>query len=326
MPSGNPPASPPPDGLAGHPDLDTLADLDAGLLDSPLAARAGQHATACPRCSAVLAGLAAVRVDLRSLPPLVLPPAVVARLDATVAALRAGQPATRLPPIEAVNSHRPHSPGLGGPAPPATPVNAAPVPGADAPVVDLAAAAEQRRARGRRLLSRVAASVVVLAAMVGVGTAVLQHADDNATVQQGSALPEDRAEGSAAGGGAAAPQVGNDARPSFSAPPGAGPAYTEDTLLSAIPLIVARSAVDIVTNAGPNGPAGPMADTQRRARCTAGIPSAAGALVAVQRVLFDNRSAYVFVFADPDGSRTVIVVAADCGASAASQVLFRHHG
>jgi hypothetical protein len=328
----DPPSSSLPDDLAGHPDLDTLADLDAGLLDSPLATRVGRHAASCPRCSATLAAFATVRVDLRSLPPPMLPPAVAARLDDTLAQLRAGQTTARVPPMSTANSHQPHSPGssgpaLGGPASLSTRVGAGAAAGPGAPVVDLATAAEQRRARGRRLVGQVAACLVVAAALVGVGTAVLQHTDDSGTVAQGNALPggqtsSGRGHGvspkddTAGGAGAGQPTP-------ESAPPKI-PSYTETTLLSAIPLIAARSAVDIITSAGLEGPAGPMANAARRASCTDSIPGSDGIPVAVQRVLFESRSGYVFLFAGTDGSRTVVVVETDCGITPVPQVLFRH--
>jgi hypothetical protein len=322
-----PPSTPPPDDLAGHPDLDTLADLDAGLLDPPAAARAGPHVAACTRCSATLAAFAAVRVDLRSLPPPVLPPAVAARLDETLAQLRRDRPdAARLPPTPAVNAHQARPPDVAGAAPPPGSVGAGVAP-RRAPVVDLAAAQEQRRARARRLTSRVAASVVVAAALVGVGAAIVQKTDSNSTVSQGAALPGDQSApgGSRSGQGAAGDSAEGRQTPAV-APPKTLPSYTAGTLLAAIPGIAARSAVDIITSAGLDGPAGPMADAALRARCTAGITNVSGVPIAVQRVLFDDRAAYVFVFAGTDGSRSVIVVSADCGSVAVPQVLFRHQG
>jgi hypothetical protein len=323
MTSGHPPPSPRPDDLAGHPDLDTLADLDAGVLDPPVAARAGRHAASCPRCSATLAAFGAVRVDLRSLPPPVLPPAVAARLDETLAQLRADPANARTPPIAAANARLPQGHG-GGTAPPPAGAGLRPRPGP--PVVDLAAAAERRRARARKLTGRVAASLVVAAALVGVGTAVMQDADDRGTVAQGNALPGDRSESSSGGRGRPDPaDAPGGAAPTIdSVPPKTLPSYTEETLLSAIPAITARSAVDIITSAGRDGPAGPMADASRRARCTEGIAGADGVPVAVQRVLFNDQLAYVFVFAAADGSRTVIVVSSTCGIAPVPQVLFRH--
>jgi anti-sigma factor RsiW len=321
MTSENPPSPPRPDDLAGHLDHDILADLDAGLLEPPVAARAGRHVESCSRCSATLAAFAAVQADLRSLPPPPLPEAVAARLDDTLARLRAGPDAARLSPNLATHPGQPDAHGSGGPATPPTPADASAGASRGAPVIDLAAAAEQRRARARKLTGRVAASVVVAAALVGVGTAVMQHTDDGGTIAQGNALPREqtRSNGGRGAGGA------SDHGPTVdSGPLTKLPAYTGETLLGAIPTITVRSAVDIVTGAGQDGPAGPMADIVRRASCTAGIPGVNGIPIAVQRVLFDNQSAYVFVLAGTDGSRTVVVVSADCGVAAVPQVLFRH--
>jgi anti-sigma factor RsiW len=315
--------------LAGHPDLDTLADLDAGLLDPPAAAQAGRHVASCRRCSAALAALGAVRVDLRSLPPPALPPAVAARLDDTFAQLRQGRlVAPQAAPNSAANARSPAPRGAAGPAPPPAQASAAAAgPRPPAQVVDLAAAQEQRRARARRLTGRVAASVVVAAALVGVGTAIVEHTDDHATIAQGNALPADRAASSGRGGtGGGTGEQGKAHPDAGSASPPAVPSYTEDTLLAAIPAITTRSAVDIITGEGLNGPAGPMADSARRGLCAASIPGANGIPVAVQRVFFDDQSAYVFVFTGVTGTRTVVVVSADCGQVPVPQVLFRHQG
>ena len=91
-PLPDPPHGGPPDDRAGHPDLDALADLDAGLPDPISTARLDEHVAGCPACTQVLRALAAVRVELRALPPPQLPAGVAARLDATVAELRAAEP------------------------------------------------------------------------------------------------------------------------------------------------------------------------------------------------------------------------------------------
>ena len=73
---------------APHPDLDTLADLDAGLLDAPTTGRLTAHVAGCARCTGATAALGAVRADLAALPTPRLPGPVAARLDATLAGLR----------------------------------------------------------------------------------------------------------------------------------------------------------------------------------------------------------------------------------------------
>ncbi len=323
---GSPSTSP--DGLVGHPDLDTLADLDAGLLDATAAADAGRHAASCARCRGTLAAFVAVRRDLRALAPPVLPAAVAARLDETVAQLRgsAGPPAAAQvqpplanppppPPPVAISSAVPPRPPLAEPVDLAQPV-------------DLAAAREQRRARARKLTGRVAASVIVAAALVGVGNAILQKSDDGGTVAQSAAVPgESRTGGndSSGGGSGAGPKVGSEQTKGPETIPSDVQSYDEASLLSAIPAIATRSAVEIITRAGRNGPAGALADTGRRERCTAGIPDSSGLLIAVQRITFRQQTAYVLVYADTSGQRTVIVVSSTCGEAPIPQVLYRHH-
>jgi anti-sigma factor ChrR (cupin superfamily) len=71
-----------------HPDLDTLADLDAGVLDPAAAEDVAAHVGGCARCAGVLAAFDTVRADLLALPAPELPAPVAARLDAVFADLR----------------------------------------------------------------------------------------------------------------------------------------------------------------------------------------------------------------------------------------------
>lgn len=345
MTPGNPPHphdGSSPDDLVDHPDLDTLADLDAGLLDPADAARAGRHASSCSHCRTTLAAFVAVRRDLRLLAPPVLPEDVAARLDATVARLRAGgEPAAAAPP-EPEAPPRDGLPEPGPAPPPEVPASSVVPPRPPAPAArppaDLAAAREERerrRVQGRRLTGRVAASVIVAAALVGVGTAIVQHADDNGSVATSAAIPNLQTDSGGRGNGGSGGDKaasGEGAPPSATVEPrsvpSAVPSYDDEgSLLSAIPLIAARSGVDVVTSAGLSGPAGPMADIGRRSRCTTGIPGMTGTVIAVQRIRFENQTAYVFIFADlVTGGRSVVVVSADCGEVPAPQVLYRHTG
>ena len=69
----------------GHPDVDRLADLDAGVLDEPEATALAEHVTNCADCRAVLDGLAAVRTELAALPAPTMPGDVAARIDSALA-------------------------------------------------------------------------------------------------------------------------------------------------------------------------------------------------------------------------------------------------
>jgi hypothetical protein len=82
------------------PDLELLADLDAGALDPDRAARVRAAADDDPHAAAVLAALAATRAELAALPEPPVPPGAAARWDAALAAEAAlapgpGRPATR---------------------------------------------------------------------------------------------------------------------------------------------------------------------------------------------------------------------------------------
>jgi hypothetical protein len=66
-------------------DVAALADLDAGLPDEALAARARTAAAADPEAAAVLDALATTRAELAALPTPEVPPAVAARWAAALA-------------------------------------------------------------------------------------------------------------------------------------------------------------------------------------------------------------------------------------------------
>ena len=325
MTSGHHPPSRPPDDQAGHPALDALADLDAGLLDpaTATAARLTSHVGGCPTCAATLRGLAAVRADLRSLPPPRMPDSVAARLDATLAELRAAGPGHDLPSVAA---HRSAAGGRGeqSPAPPRT---------ADAAADDLAGGRERRRERSRRLTTLVAASVVVLAAVGGIGTAVLHETQGGkSTVTGSAALPPDesgRRSGHSAGGDAGAPAAGHQVPQN--GPETAGPAvrtvpsYTRLTLADALPEIEQQSTVAMISAAGRQGPGGVMAESARRNTCSQSIPGTIGPPTAVRQVLFERTPAFVFVFRDVGLDRRVFVVAADCGAGSKQAATVLYH-
>ncbi len=65
----------------GHPAVDTLADLGAGLLDERTSDGLRTHVDGCARCAEVEDRLAVVRAQLAALPPVPMPPTVAARID-----------------------------------------------------------------------------------------------------------------------------------------------------------------------------------------------------------------------------------------------------
>jgi hypothetical protein len=69
-----------------HLDADRLADLDEGLLPAAEADEAQSHLQQCPECSRLHEDLVAVQELLAQAPTPVIPDALVARLDAAIAA------------------------------------------------------------------------------------------------------------------------------------------------------------------------------------------------------------------------------------------------
>jgi len=80
----------------GEPEVELLADLDAGLLDDDRADAVRAAALADPRSAAVLDALAATRAELGALAPPRVPPPVAARWSAALADL--DPPAPVVPP------------------------------------------------------------------------------------------------------------------------------------------------------------------------------------------------------------------------------------
>ena len=95
-----------------HPSADTLADLDAGLLDPAAEREARQHMVGCDRCRADLAALQAVPGRLAAVADAgPVPDDVVHRLDAALAAVAAEPASTAVTrtvtPLRAPEQHSP---------------------------------------------------------------------------------------------------------------------------------------------------------------------------------------------------------------------------
>jgi hypothetical protein len=302
------PVPPPP-----HPELDTLAELQAGALDGASAERLRPHVSSCAQCAGVLAALETVRRELHELherpsPP--MPATVAARLDATLADLRRGE-------VPAAGRPAPVRSGSGTADPTRLPDRTAPRSGPPAEVgaragagsaADLNAARERRRRRLVRGFGAVAAAVAVIAAGASVTALVRTGGTDNSTSS---------AAGSA---GTAADSAGQAAAPAegtrSAAPSIAIPTYDRNTLRTALPSIAQESAVSVITGRDDTGRAGAMADTGRRTACAGTIRGSRGQLQAVERIRYEGMPAYVFVF-DDNGKRTGFVVSDECGTSTA---------
>jgi anti-sigma factor RsiW len=258
---------------AGHADLDTLADLHAGGLDEAEAARVRGHVDGCTQCSATLAALDSVQAQLRSLPAPPVPAAVAGRLDATLADLRTERSAPAARPA------RPAAPALD-------------------PEDELELARARRVHRLTRAISAVAAAVVVIAAGGAVAAIVRTATSSNDSATSGGAAsapvaPQSERESPGATGLDSAAGRGQ----------AAVPAYDRSSLRAALPAIAAQGTSPVPAT---------MADPARRAACAGSIPTAAGSLRGVQRILYRDQPAYVFVY-DDGGRLTGYVVTEACG-------------
>jgi anti-sigma factor RsiW len=289
-----------------HADLDTLADLHARALEGPAAEQVRAHVAGCADCAATLRALDRVRDELHALPVPALPADVAARLDATVADLRAGRvQATPATPAGSAGDGRGGAAGgerAGGP--PSVPRERE---------LDELGAARLRRRRRSRALTAIAAAVAVLAA--GASVTAIVRAGSGSTDSTTSS-----ASGAGAGtpatssrSGQFAPQEGPDSR---STPEVVQiPAYDRAGLRAALPRIRREHPLPGGT-AVPVG-AGAMADPARRTACAAAIGAAAGNLRAVAQISYEGQPAYVFVYEEGGGRLTGYVVSDQCGTPAA---------
>jgi len=257
----------------GHADLDTLADLHAGVLDGPAADRVREHLADCRQCAATLEALDAVQGQLRSLPTPAMPAAVAARLDAALADLRTERP----------------------------------VPAGGSTVADPEDELARARARrGRRLSQAIgaAAAAVVLLAAGGAIASIVRGGGTSETASSGAgsaasapAQPQD-SDGLVpkTTNGGATPDAGNQA---------ALPAYDRASLRAALPAIAAQGATPRTAEHD---------DAASRAACAGSIPGATGSLRGVQRIRYEGRPAYVYVYADGD-RLTGFVVTEACGSA-----------
>jgi hypothetical protein len=268
-----------------HPELDTLADLDAGLLEGSDAERIAGHVAGCARCGHVMAALGGVRADLRTLSAPPLPAAVAARLDATLAELRTAPDGAA--PDRTDRTDRTEAAA------------------ATAQVTDLGAARQRRWRRLKAAGSGVAAALVLVVAGTSVVSLVRSAGGDDSM--------------SAAGGGSAEEQVTREQQDSAAAPGAAAPTslpplpdFDAASLRAALPTLVTANGVGRVAETDAAGPAGAMADSALRTACARTIPGAKGKLSAVLWIRYGGRPAYAFVFSDA-GVRTAYVVGDQCG-------------
>ena len=100
--------------MRGHVDAEQLAAFREGQVPARKAARITAHLSSCPRCAEVDAQLAAVTTILARTPPPPMPPSLVARLDAALAAEIARSPADAATPDAAAASPPATAPEPGG--------------------------------------------------------------------------------------------------------------------------------------------------------------------------------------------------------------------
>ena len=289
MTAGNRPAVPP----ARHPDLDTLADLDAGLLDAPAAERLTAHVAGCARCTPVpwprWAPSAPTwprcpprRCRTRSPPGSTRPSPGSA---ATTTGSRGPAPPPRAasrtpPPIPRVRlgptRRRARFGGRGGP-------------GRGPTAAPAAFAAARRRGRRRRL--RVA------------GRRRLRHrAGPHRGHRRGQCRRwrrrRARVRVGRAGAGRRGPCRGRRGRAATAPRDASIPSYTRETLRRDLATIERDATLGAGAGRASSGPAGAMADPDRRRACERSIIGREGVLRAVLRIRYDGQPAYAFVFDD----------------------------
>jgi hypothetical protein len=202
---------------AAHADLDTLADLQAGVLDGSEAGRVREHVAGCRQCAATLEALDAVQEQLRSVPAPTIPAAVAARLDAALAGLRTERPV---------------------PAGGATAAD---------PEDELARARARRGRRLSRAIGAAAAAVVVIAAGGAIASIVRGGGGETASSGAGSAAsaPVQPQES-----GAALPKTAAGGSLDNSGGQPVLPAYDQASLRAALPTIAGQGVAPRATPPG----------------------------------------------------------------------------
>jgi hypothetical protein len=271
------PASPP-----GHPDLDALADFDAGVLDPAESARLQAHVAGCARCRAVLAGVRDVPQLLRALPPVRMPADVEARI---LAALDAERHARRGAQRRGAQSRT---------QPPAQPGPAATAPARPVPSLDAV------RRRRRWPLALAAASLVLVAG--GVSATIALQGRHAAHTSSGSSAAEVLT-----------------TRPVPPRDAAALPAYDRQTVTRS-PLLVSilNGEHGSLTSADTSTDAERLRSCQlgvaRRVAGTGTIPAG------LQHIRFEGRPAYLLAYRG--AGRMVLVVVAERCSEADPAVLF----
>lgn len=280
------------------PDVGTLADLHAGLLDDSTAAELREHVGGCAACQSVLEALDATVASLAALPAVQMPAHVAARLDHALAVESgrigladdrgslsgAGRPLAAVPPSgPAPRTDHQSVASLG----PTTGSTTAQTPGAS--VTSLAEHRQKKAGRGRLLLAAAAAAVVVGGGAIALG----QNGNDSSTQannQAGATLSDEGSQGNAAPGGSSNTQA-------FAAP--------KDVL--------DKGAIE--NNQVSPDVAGKMAEQGERTKCLSQIvPRPASAPEAVQAGTYGEKAAYAFIFPTKDDAvvKMIVVDASDC--------------
>ena len=275
------PAVPP----ARHPDLDTLADLDAGAARRARGRAASRRTSrGAPTAPAPWPRSARVRADLAALPAPPLPDAVAARLDATPRRrLRRGRRPRGRPPPRA-------APGTS----PGTPRGARPTrrqrglrDAADGRGPTAAPAASLRRPAGRRRRLRVGGRRRLASPRWSAPRAPARTvpALAAARAESGPDAPAPGGEDPAAGGADAT---------------GRGTPASRRTPVRARRDLATRrdAALGAGASRAASGPAGAMADPDRPPGLRAEHHRPRGGAAAVLRIRYEGKPAYAFVFDD----------------------------
>ncbi|GAB3312399.1 hypothetical protein EK0264_09485 [Epidermidibacterium keratini] len=277
------------------PDVDTLADYQAGVLDEQTSAEIAAHVAADPRCQQVLAALDATVAQLRSMPPVRMPENVAARINAALAAEAGRGSAPRLhavPPATDLDQSTTAAPTAAGPAPltaaagERTAPSTVPPRGSDSNVSDLSVARAKRSGRAKMWLAAAAAAVVV-----GGGTALI------ATQSGGDGADTNVAE-----------QTSQSSEQNQDSAPGS------DVLAFGSPSDVLDKGAITDDKVSPDV-AGEMAERSARNQCLNEMPNRPlEAPEAVQKGEYDGQEAYAFIFptANPDEIQMIVVAASDC--------------
>ena len=268
-----------------------VEDVHAGVYPEAVTAVLRYRMAADPEASALLAALDSTVADLAAWqepPPIPMPEAYVARLDAAIA----GESAARSAGAAHVAA-LPDAPIRPVSAPPAgrSPSSTGPVGSGPGRVSSL----DQARSRRSRRWATGLGIAAAIAAVVTVGAIALRPSATGGTSEAGSAIP-----------------TSSTSQPSATSAPGGSPAPTQQAVVAD-----PNHLETLLTQITGTASAGPYSDPARLSACLAANGVTGTNVLGVIPVIYQGHSAYAISLGLDQATARILIVGDSCGAPGA---------